>query len=112
MKANTFVMTPTKPLGVPLIISYMFWGGVWGAIAALVVPRLPGALSGPLGWVLFAGIVVTLFNWFVVMPIKGLPAGNGFKMPGVLWAPIVYAWWGFGMWLIASLLRRHVRALA
>ena len=73
---------------------------------AFLVPRLPRCLNGALGWVLFAGIVVTLVNWFVVLPIKGLPVGGGFRMPGVVVVPIVYAFWGFGMWLIATLTRK------
>ena len=68
-------------------------------------PRLPGALDGVLGWVLFAAIIVTLVNWFVVLPIKGAPVGGGFRMPGVVVVPLVYAFWGFGMWLIARLVR-------
>jgi hypothetical protein len=62
-------------------------------------------LSGVLGWILFAAIVVSLANWFVVLPIK---SGGAFRMPtmpilAVL--PLVYGLWGFGMWLIARLLR-------
>ena len=96
-----------RPLGygwfpwVPTIVNSAFWGGLWGILAAFVVPRLPGALSGVLGWVLFAAIIVTLVNWFVVLPIKGAPMGGGFRMPGVVVVPIVYGFWGLGMWLIA-----------
>ena len=53
-------MRPVPPWGVPTILSLAFWGGLWGIAAAFLVPRLPGALSGVLGWMLFAGIVVTL----------------------------------------------------
>ena len=58
------------------------------------MPRLPGALGGALGWVLFAAIIVTLVNWFVVLPIKGAPMGGGFRMPGLVVVPIVYGFWG------------------
>jgi hypothetical protein len=44
-------------------------------------------------------------NWFVVLPIKGAPVGGGFRMPGVVVVPVVYAFWGFGMWLIARTTR-------
>jgi hypothetical protein len=93
------------PWGVPTILSLAFWGGLWGIAAAFLVPRLPGLLNGVLGWVLFAAIVVTLANWFIVFPIKGLPVGGGFRLPGLVVVPLVYALWGFGMWLIARLLR-------
>ena len=89
LKVQIYNMKPLPPLGVPTIASLAFWGGLWGIAAAFIVPRLPGALGGPLGWVLFAGVVVMLVNWFVV--------------------PIVYAFWGFGMWLFASALRRTLK---
>jgi hypothetical protein len=73
--------------------------------AAFLVPRLPRPFNDVLGWVLFAAIIVTLVNWFVVLPIKGAPMGGGFRLPGLVVVPLVYALWGFGMWLIARLLR-------
>ena len=105
-RAGIYNMKPVPPFGVPTILSSAFWGGLWGIAAAFVVPRLPSPLNGALGWILFAGIIVTLANWFIVLPIKGIPVGGGFRMPGVIAAPVVYAFWGFGMWLIATGLRR------
>lgn len=98
-------MRPVPPWGVPTIVSLAFWGGIWGILAAFLVPRLPGALGGVLGWILFAAIIVTLVNWFVVLPIKGAPMGGGFRLPGVVVVPIVYGIWGFGMWVFARLIR-------
>ncbi len=109
LKVQIYNMKPLPPLGVPTIASLAFWGGLWGIAAAFIVPRLPGALGGPLGWVLFAGVVVMLVNWFVVLPIKGLPVGGGWRMPAPVVVPIVYAFWGFGMWLFASALRRTLK---
>jgi hypothetical protein len=107
--ATFYNMRPVPPFGVPTIVSLAFWGGLWGVVAAFVVPRLPAPLKGVLGWVLFAGIVVTLVNWFVVLPIKGAPIGGGWRMPGPVVVPIVYAFWGFGMWLVYGLLRRALK---
>lgn len=100
-----YSLRPVPPWGVPTILSLALWGGLWGIAAAFLVPRLPGLLNGVLGWVLFAAIIVTLVNWFIVLPIKGAPVGGGFRMPGLVVVPLVYALWGFGMWLIARLLR-------
>ncbi|UYN97536.1 MAG: hypothetical protein KIT25_11605 [Enhydrobacter sp.] len=105
-RANLYNLRPVPPFGVPTILSAAFWGGLWGIAAAFVVERLAPPLNGPLGWILFAGVVVTLVNWFVVLPIKGVPVGGGFRMPGVVAVPVVYAFWGFGMWAIATGLRR------
>jgi hypothetical protein len=104
-RATLYNMRPVPPLSVPTIVSSAFWGGLWGIVAAFLVPRLPGVLGDVLGWILFAAIVVTLVNWFVVLPIKGQPVGGGFRMPGLVVVPIVYGFWGFGMWLIAKLTR-------
>ena len=104
-RAPLYSLRPVPPWGVPAILSLAFWGGLWGMAAAFLVPRLPRPFNDVLGWVLFAAIIVTLVNWFVVLPIKGAPMGGGFRMPGLVVVPLVYALWGFGMWLIARLLR-------
>lgn len=105
LNAQLYNLRPVPPLGVPTIVSQAFWGGLWGIAGAFLVPRLPSPLNGVLGWILFAGIVVTLVNWFVVLPIKGAPLGGGFRTNAVVVVPIVHAVWGFGMWLIAGLAR-------
>ncbi|MDI1287725.1 MAG: hypothetical protein PSV46_25295 [Reyranella sp.] len=109
LKVQLYSLRPVPPLGVPAILSSAFWGGLWGIIAAFAVPRLPQAVDGPLGWMLFAAVIVTFVNWFIVLPIKGAPVGGGFRMPGVVIVPLVYAFWGFGMWVIAGLIRRLLR---
>ena len=105
-RAGLYNMRGVPPWGVPTILSQAFWGGAWGILAAFVVPRLPRPLNGVLGWILFAAVIVTLVNWYVVLPLKGAPAGGGFRLPGAAVLPLVYAAWGFGMWLIDRLLRR------
>ncbi len=98
-------MRGVPPWGVPYILSAAFWGGLWGIAAACLVARMRGVLGGVLGWILFAAIVVSLANWFVVQPIK---SGGTFRMPTMpilVVLPLVYGLWGFGMWLIARLLR-------
>lgn len=93
-------MRGVPPWGVPTIVSSAFWGGLWGIVAAFLVPRLPGALGGVLGWILFAAIIVAIVNWTVVLPMKS----GRFNMPGlpiIVVLPLVYGLWGFGMWLIA-----------
>lgn len=104
-RAQLYNWRGVPPLGVPFIVSAAFWGGLWGIAASFVLPRLPGLLSGVLGWILFAAVIVTATNWLIVLPLKGLPSGNGWRMPGLVVLPLVYALWGFGMWLIARLLR-------
>ena len=103
-QAVIYNMRGVPPWGVPTIVSSAFWGGLWGIVAAFLVPRLPGALAGVLGWILFAAIIVAIVNWTVVLPIKS----GRFNMPGLpilVVLPLVYGLWGFGMWLIARGMR-------
>jgi hypothetical protein len=70
-----FDMAPTKPFGVPSVISISFWGGVWGVVFALTLPRW---FSGTAYWVaaiIAGGVALTLVFMFVVWPLKigGLP---------------------------------------
>ena len=104
-RAALYSMRGVPPWGVPAIVSSAFWGGLWGIAAAFLVRRLPGAWGGVLGWVLFAAVIVSLVNWFVVLPLKGGAVGGGFRMPGIVVVPVVYAFWGFGMWLISTATR-------
>ena len=108
-RPNLYNMRPVPPWGVPAIVSLAFWGGLWGALGAFLVARLPGILNGALGWMLFAATLVLAVNWFVVLPMKGGPVGGGWRLPGVAVAPIVYALWGFGMWLFYGLVRRVLK---
>ncbi len=99
-RATLYNMRGVPPWGVPTIVSSAFWGGLWGIVAAFLVPRLPRALGGVLGWIMFAAIIVAIVNWTVVLPIKS----GRFNMPGMpilVVLPLVYGFWGFGMWLIA-----------
>jgi len=99
-----FDMTPTKPLGVPAILSISFWGGVWGVVFALTLPRW---FTGAAYWIASAvigGIALTLVFIFVVFPLK-----NGILPPLVpilIIGFIVNAAWGIGWALILSLIER------
>lgn len=103
-RSALYSLRPVPPWGVPTIVSQAFWGGLWGIVAAFLVPRLPRPLNGGLGWLLFAVVVVSLVNWFVVLPLKGLPVGGGWRMPISVVLPLVYGLWGLGMWAIVLLL--------
>ncbi len=105
-RTTAWSMIPTKPLGVPLLLSNMFWGGLWGVAGAFLIAKLPAPWRGMLGWIVFFATVPVLVSWFVAAPLKGQPLGNGFRMPIVFLVPVVYAFWGFGTWLIADQLNK------
>jgi len=65
-----FSFAPTRPFGVPELISISFWGGVWGVIFGLTLPRW---LSGAAYWIaaiVAGGVALTLVFTFVVWPLK------------------------------------------
>lgn len=61
---------PTKPFGVPQVVSLSFWGGVWGLILGVVLLRV----QTPWMWwtiaIVFGAIATTLVAG-VVAPLKG-----------------------------------------
>ena len=86
-----FALQPTKPLGLPAVVSLTFWGGVWGIIFAMVGSRRGYAFA-----VLFGAIFPTVVAWFVVLPLKGIPAGGGWAPRGVATALLVNGAWALG----------------
>jgi len=86
-----FALQPTKPLGLPAVVSLTFWGGVWGIIFAMVGSRRGYAFA-----VLFGAIFPMVVAWFVVLPLKGTPAGGGWAPRGVATALLVNGAWGLG----------------
>ena len=87
-----FAMAPTKPLGVPVIFSQAFWGGVWGMVLTLILVTLrPPAIlfSTVFGALALTAVAVTLVPW-----LKGLPTWRG----GIPWRGLLYnGAWGFGV---------------
>lgn len=86
-----FAMTPTKPFGVPSVISLSFWGGVWGILLGLILAR---ARDAKFWWIaLIAGAIApTLVAGLVVAPLKGMPVGGNAKLLAV--GLIVNGVWG------------------
>jgi len=65
-----FNMERTKPLGVPTIVSISFWGGIWGVLFAVTLPRW---FSGAAYWIaapVAGGLALTLVFMLVVWPLK------------------------------------------
>jgi hypothetical protein len=97
---------PVPPFHVPQFISLAFWGGVWGIVFVLVETALARSPGGYwVGAIVFGAIFPTLVAWFVVLPLKGFPAGNGFHFPAVLIGPIVNGLWGLGTAVFLQLMQ-------
>jgi hypothetical protein len=97
-----YPMGPVPPWRVPQTIDFCFWGGLYGAVYGLVLPKLqmPGWVSG-----LLLGVIATLVLWFIVAPIKGRPIAFGWVPQTMLVVLAIHAAWGIGVGLILPLLQ-------
>jgi len=98
-----FPYTPTKPLGIPQIWSFCFWGGVWAqafgcvreifpARVPLLSLRLPVRHRRAGGWCL----------WFVVFPLRGQPVAAGLDPGRMLTQLIIHGCYGLGVGVCCS----------
>jgi hypothetical protein len=100
-----FSLEPTKPFGVPEVVSASFWGGVWGIVFALTLPRFFHGTRYWLASAIIGGLALTLVYMFVVVPLKTgtLPSEmGGLFIIGFL----LNAAWGIGWALLLMLLDR------
>lgn len=102
---SPFDMKPTKPFGVPSVISISFWGGVWGVIFVLTLPRWFTGVTYWIAAIVAGGVALTLVFMFVVWPLKfgGLPPNMiGLFIIGF----VLNAAWGIGWALFLALFER------
>ena len=100
------------PLGVPLLVNSMFWGGLWGALFGLIHDKLPGG-SALVKGLIYGLLIIVFSNWLLLPLIKGQIFGQPNQILFAGWVPTRMAAGalilsGFGMTtaLIYSLLRR------
>ncbi|HYC91574.1 MAG TPA: hypothetical protein VEO54_20310 [Thermoanaerobaculia bacterium] len=99
-----FAMSPTRPFGVPSVISLSFWGGVWGVILGLILVRA----RGPNFWwlaTIVGALAPTLVAGLVVAPLKGMPVGSNAKL--FLVGLIVNGVWGMATALFYRMMQRE-----
>jgi hypothetical protein len=106
---TSYRTTLIPPLGVPVIVSNCFWGGVYGALFGLALPRFtwPTWLCG-----LLLGVIAALVGMFVVAPLKHMAVAGGWMPANILRSLVINGFWGLGVGLILPLLmpRSLVRA--
>lgn len=69
LPSPAFLLEPTRPFGVPVLWSLVFWGAIWGAVLAMSLGRFYGAAL-VLASIGFGAIFPTLVASLVVAPIK------------------------------------------
>src|SRR5215831_8004368 len=72
-----FGYAATKPLGVPQIWSFAFWGGIWGIVYGAIGP--------------------VLVLWFVVFPLRGQPVAAGWDVSRMIMQVIFHGCFGLGL---------------
>src|SRR5262249_43287045 len=100
-----FSLRPTAPLGVPEVLSASFWGGVWGIVFGLTLPRFFHGGAFWLASAISGGVALTLVYMFVVVPLQtgSLPPDvGGLFVIGFL----LNAAWGIGWALLLMALDR------
>jgi hypothetical protein len=110
MPSAPYPTTPVPPLGMPLIASLSFWGGLYGLVFGLALPRLPR--RAPI-WLLGLGLglLAALVGWFVVAPLKGQPVAGGLVPMRMLISVLINGTWGIGVGIILPLLMARRRAV-
>ena len=100
-----YALDPVPPLGVPAVLSLAFWGGVWGILLWLVI----AGAHGPRYWLvalLFGAVAPSAVALLVVLPLKGQPAGGGWKPAIIAGALLLNGVWGVGVALFMRLFHR------
>lgn len=99
-----FSMTPTKPFGIPQVVSLALWGGVWGiALAWFLSTRKKAWFTRAF---IFGALLPTAVALFVVMPLRGMPVAGGFDPQLILGGVILNGLWALGTALIYRALGR------
>lgn len=101
-----FNMRPTVPLGVPLLISLSFWGGLWGILYVFIVERFPKNIHPWVAGFVFAILLPTLFGWTIVALLKGLPIFLGFDVLRLVLIIFINGLWGVGLPILCIMLAR------
>ena len=98
-----FALEPTKPFGVPQVISSAFWGGLWGIVLAYA---FRGKLTYARGFT-FGAIALTLVALLIVLPLKGQPMGGGWDPQIIVGSLILNGLWGLGTTIFLKLFARR-----
>jgi hypothetical protein len=100
-----YPIDPIPPWGIPRIMNLCFWGGLYGIVFGLTLPRLTAPL-----WLcgLGLGVIAALVGILVVPAVKGLPIGSGWILLNWVRSLLINGFWGIGVGLILPQLTARV----
>ena len=96
-----FPMDGVPPWAVPRVLNLCFWGGLYGIVFGLLLPRfrLPVWLCG-----LITGFIAAFTGLVIVSAIKGEPIGGGWVLLTWVRSLLINGSWGLGLGLILPFL--------
>ena len=100
-----YPIDPIPPWSIPRIMNLCFWGGLYGIVFGLTLPRLTAPL-----WLcgLGLGVIAALVGILVVPAVKGLPIGSGWLLLNWVRSLLINGFWGIGVGLILPQLMARV----
>ena len=87
IRAAAWSLQSVPPWGVPRLVNGMFWGGLWGALFALLYERLPGGTAWLKG-LIYGLLIVVVSNWILLPLIKGQIFGQPNQVLFGGWNPL------------------------
>jgi len=98
-------MTPGWPLGMPVLLTHLLWGGVWG-VALWSLLRNAEAAGYYVGAILLGAALPSAAALFVALPMAGRTAAVGWDMHFIAGMLVLNAIWGLGTALLLRLFMR------
>jgi len=101
-------MTPTRPLGLPAVVSLALWGGVWGAVIWPWVRKRTGRANWARA-LLIGALFPSAVALLVVFPLKGMPVAGAWDPRIIVGALVLNGAWGLGLAFFTGIAHRSTR---
>lgn len=101
---SAYVMMPGWLLGLPVLLLWALWGGLWGVVLWGMV-RGTEAAGYYVGAILLAAIIPSAVYLLVVMPLADKPLANGWDGHFIGGVVLLHALWGLGTALFMRLFK-------
>jgi hypothetical protein len=114
LRVRAWSMAPVAPFGVPQVVSWSFWGGLWGIALAWTLARMDARST----WrclaigIAFGALLPSLAGWLVVAPIKEMPMFAGGDPVRIAFGLAVNGAWGLGTAALLAIAQRYARTAA